>query len=197
MHCSNSGPLPDSSSAARGLSKDLNCFPLGRSPGGTSTAWKAPPLHDALICVLWPCRDAERPRAPSSCARKPVVYANMIAEHGVPWLGSPRLKRRYVLTSVNFASSRALLMNNCATGLSVRLLSVMTAIGLRLVFNLMGNRLSGGVLVENLNKELGTIVRNRPVASRALRTGMVDVITVARGRSRPLVRNASAAIKPD
>ena len=52
----------------------------------------------------------------------------------------------------------------------------------------MGKALISGFPAENLNTEAGTIARKRPLASRALRAGMEEVTSAARGRSSPLAR---------
>src|SRR5712671_3169253 len=101
------------------------------------------------------------------------------------------------LASVNFATSRAHAMNSCATGPRVRFFKVMIPTGRRVVGKWIGRRLSAGLYVRNVSTELGTIVRKRPVASRALRTTVGEVTTVARGMSSPLARKASAATEPD
>ena len=88
-------------------------------------------------------------------------------------------------------------MKSCATGQRVRFFKVMIPTGLRVVGNSTGKRLSAELLAENCNTELGMIVRKRPVASSALRTGTVDVIIVVGGRSSPRSRKAWAMTEPD
>ena len=85
-------------------------------------------------------------------------------------------------TAIGFATSRAHWMKSCTTGLMVRFFKVMIPTGLCVVGNSTGNRLIAGLLAENFNTELGMIVRKRPVASSALRTGTVDVMIVVGGR---------------
>src|SRR5436305_4879142 len=89
-------------------------------------------------------------------------------------------------------------MKSCAAGLSVRFFSVKIPTGLDVVGKSAGNRLSDGLSEEeNANTKFGMIVRKRPVASRALRTGTVLHRTVALGKSSPLARKASPMSEPD
>jgi len=98
--------------------------------------------------------------------------------------------------AIDFATSRAQAMKSWATGLSVRFFRVRIPTGLPPVGMLMGKALISGFPAENLNTEAGTIVRKRPLASRALRAGMEEVTSAARGRSSPLARKASTTIAP-
>ena len=67
----------------------------------------------------------------------------------------------------------------------VEFFKVMIPTGLSVVGNSTGDRLSSGLLTENFNTEPGMIVRKRPVANSALRTGTVAVMIVLGGRSSP------------
>ena len=96
----------------------------------------------------------------------------------------------YLRRPIGFATSRAHRMKSCETGLSVRFFTVIIPTGRRVVGNSTGKRLIAGLSAENRNTELGMIVRKRPVASSALRTGTVDVMIVVGGRSRPASRKA-------
>src|SRR5262249_61182679 len=95
-----------------------------------------------------------------------------------------------------FATSRAQSMNSWATGLSVRFFRVMTPIGRRVVGRSMGNTLRFVFPEPNLMIEAWTMLRNRPLASRAMRTGVDVLKTVARGTLSPEGREASAATAP-
>src|SRR5262245_1674838 len=95
-----------------------------------------------------------------------------------------------------FATSRAQSMNSWATGLRVRFLNVMTPIGRRVVGRSTGRTLRFVLPEPNLTIEAWTMLRNRPLASRALRTGVEVLKTVARGTLSPAARKASAATEP-
>src|ERR1700704_2839197 len=88
-------------------------------------------------------------------------------------------------------------MKSCAAGLSVRFFKVTIPIGLEVVGRSTGNRLSDGLLEGNASAKLGTIVRKRPVARRALRTGTVEQMTAALGNSSPQARKASVTSEPE
>src|SRR5262249_2535908 len=94
------------------------------------------------------------------------------------------------------AISRAQSMKSCAIGLNVRFFNLRIPIVLRELGRLIGRTLSPALLALKVATDSGTMVRKRPVASSALRTGTVDVITAARGVSSPSARNASATIDP-
>src|SRR5262249_49653803 len=79
-----------------------------------------------------------------------------------------------------FATSRAVSMKSCATGLSVRFFRVTIPIGTRAYCSLTGKTLISGRL-ENLNIEIGMIVRKRPVATRLSRTPARAANTAVRG----------------
>src|SRR5262245_41259456 len=88
------------------------------------------------------------------------------------------------------------LMNSWATGLIVRFLAVTIPTGHDSGGNLTGRTLSGSCLPPKRNIEAGSMVRNRPVASRLMRSECENENTVACGKLRPLARNASAARHP-
>ena len=85
------------------------------------------------------------------------------------------------LFASGFATSRALSMKSCATGLSVRFFSVTMPFGTRAAGSSTGKTLISARLVGNLNAEVGIIVRKRPVASRLIRASGEMVTTVTRG----------------
>ena len=88
-------------------------------------------------------------------------------------------------------------MKSCATGLTERFFSVMIPIGRRVVGKSMGKILMLALSGWNLNIERGRAVRKRPVATRRLRAGTEDVMTVARGTSKPHARKASTTTDPN
>ena len=63
----------------------------------------------------------------------------------------------------------------------MRFLKVRIPAGLCVVGRSIGKALSARVPVENFNVEAGSMLRKRPVATRAARAGMVWVQIVARG----------------
>src|SRR3977135_2515509 len=87
-------------------------------------------------------------------------------------------------------------MKSCATGLSVRCFNVMIATALRVVGKSMGRRLSAALLAGKVKTDWGAIVRNRAVESRALRTGVLEVMIVVRGTASPLEWKASWTTEP-
>src|SRR5215831_13551883 len=83
-------------------------------------------------------------------------------------------------------------MKSWATGVRVRFLNVRIVSGLDVPDKLIGRALIGRSLPTDLTTVLGTIVRNLPLATRAMRAIPVRVTTVAEGRSSPNARKASA-----
>src|SRR5262245_55780464 len=73
------------------------------------------------------------------------------------------------LIASGFATARACSMKSCATGLSVRFLSVTMPNGRRAIDSLMGKTLISGRRLGNLSTEVGTMERKRPVATRLIR----------------------------
>ena len=71
-------------------------------------------------------------------------------------------------------------MKSRATGLSVRLVKVITPRDTRDIGNATGSTLMAARFAENRRIEVGKIVRKRPVASRLIRTSGVMVDTAAR-----------------
>src|SRR3954451_12288838 len=86
---------------------------------------------------------------------------------------------RFLFAS-GLATSRAWPTKSCAVGLNVRFFKVTIPIGTRACCSSTGNTLiSGGF--ENLNTDIGTIVRKRPHATRLIRTSGGIVKTAVRG----------------
>ena len=72
-------------------------------------------------------------------------------------------------------------MNSRAVGPRVRFFRVMIPIDAQANDNFTGKILSSGYLVENRNPDVEKIVRNRPVASKLIRTCGVAATTATRG----------------
>src|SRR5262245_60273852 len=90
------------------------------------------------------------------------------------------------------ATLRAQSMNTCATGLIVRFLGMMIAIG-SVVGKSIGRTLISGVPAFRNGAEV--MLTNRPLATRALRIGR-GATTVALGIPNPLPLKASATTTP-
>src|SRR5665811_2335729 len=88
---------------------------------------------------------------------------------------------RYLRRTSDFATSRALSIKSCVTGLSVRYFSVTIPLGTRAIGSSTGRTFSSKCWVGNINAEVGKIVRKRPVAKRLMRTWGESVTTVVRG----------------
>jgi Recombination endonuclease VII len=86
----------------------------------------------------------------------------------------------HFLRARGFETSRAVSMKSCAMGLTVRFFRVIIPTGTLAYRSLTGKTLIPGRL-ENLNTEIGTIVRKRPVARRLSRTAGGAAKTVVRG----------------
>src|SRR5207249_3811062 len=114
--------------------------------------------------------------APPSIATLRVAHAS-IGDIARTYLDMSRQDELRLVTP--FAISRAQSMNSWATGLSVRFFSVITPIGRRVVGKSMGKTLRFVLPGPNLTIEAWTMLRNRPLASRALRTGVDVLKTVA------------------
>ena len=102
-----------------------------------------------------------------------------------------------VALAVGFATSHAQSMKSFTSGLSVRFLNVIAAIGRGAIGNLIGNPCKIGLLDGNCNAEPGRMVRKRPLPSRAFLTGTADVMIAAFGTLRPLARKASLTTDPN
>ena len=87
----------------------------------------------------------------------------------------------HFLFASDFATSRAQSMKCCTTGLGVRFVRVTFPIGTLAIGSSTGKILSSGCSVGNLNTELATIVRNRPVANWLISTAAGTLYTVPRG----------------
>jgi hypothetical protein len=80
-----------------------------------------------------------------------------------------------------FATSRAVSMKSCATGLIVRFFRVTTPTGMSAIAGLTGKTLISGCWLEKRNIDACSIVRKRPAATRLIRAWALSVVTVARG----------------
>src|SRR5262249_20926823 len=92
--------------------------------------------------------------------------------------------------------SRAQSMKSCATGATVRCFNVMMLMNPGFVGKSMGRALIDALQPANLTADSEVIVRNRPLATRAIRATLLWVNMVARGRSSPALRKESAAHEP-
>src|SRR5262249_50158978 len=101
------------------------------------------------------------------------------------------------LFAIGFATSRAKSMKICATGVRVRFFNVMIPTDPRVVGKSIGRALIALFQPRNFNANSGAMVRNGPVATRAMRATRLDVSTVARGSPSPAVRKASTASEPN
>src|SRR5262245_40790586 len=86
---------------------------------------------------------------------------------------------------------------NLRTGVRVRFFNVMIPTDPRVVGKSIGKALIAVFQPRNFNANSGAIVRNCPLATRAMRATPLEVITVARGSSSPAARKASTASEPN
>src|SRR5216683_3924130 len=126
-------------------------------------------------------------------SQKPTSYGrSAVAEQGQADI----VGYSFFLLARGMATSRAHSMKSCTVGLRMRFFIATIATGLRVVGKSMGKALIAGSPNVNRKTDSGTIVRNRPFATRAMRARLVEVTTLVRGRSRPTWRNASVKSEP-